>query len=137
MQSHRKAEVHQKQRILQESKDRCIAIYYRRTFEVRRVAGVHAHGVGERTKRVHCESPNFPPANASGNFAALATARTSVAREIIQRRKAVGLSQKALSAAAGARVGTLNRIENGKMTADNATITRIDRVLTKAENRKP
>ncbi len=82
-----------------------------------------------------CELPAFPPANPSGNFPALATARVSIAREIIQRRQAVGLSQKALAAAAGVRVETLNRIEKCKVTADNATIGKIDRALTKAEKR--
>jgi ribosome-binding protein aMBF1 (putative translation factor) len=77
--------------------------------------------------------PNFPVADAEGNFPALQTGRVSIAREVIRRREAVGLSQKALAAAAGIRVETLNRIEKAKVTADTATIGKIDRALKRAE----
>jgi ribosome-binding protein aMBF1 (putative translation factor) len=75
----------------------------------------------------------YPAANAEGNFPALQTGRVSIAREVIRRREAVGLSQKALAAAAGIRVETLNRIEKAKVTADTATIAKIDRALKRAE----
>ncbi|HEY8749194.1 MAG TPA: helix-turn-helix transcriptional regulator [Tepidisphaeraceae bacterium] len=77
--------------------------------------------------------PDFPTANAEGNFPAVQTGRVSVAREIIRRRNAVGLSQKSLAAAAGIRVETLNRIEKARVTADTATIAKIDRALKRAE----
>jgi ribosome-binding protein aMBF1 (putative translation factor) len=77
--------------------------------------------------------PNFPAADADGNFAALQTERVSIAREVIRRREAVDLSQKALATAAGIRVETLNRIEKAKVTADTATIAKIDRALKRAE----
>jgi ribosome-binding protein aMBF1 (putative translation factor) len=77
--------------------------------------------------------PEFPAADAEGNFPALQTGRVSIAREIIRRREGVGLSQKALAAAAGIRVETLNRIENARVTADTATIAKIDRALKRAE----
>jgi len=76
--------------------------------------------------------PDFPPASAQGNFPAVQTGRVSVAREIIRRRQAVGLSQKALATVAGIRVETLNRIEKAKVTADTATIAKIDRALKRA-----
>lgn len=71
--------------------------------------------------------PDFPAADADGNFPAAQTGRVSIAREIIRRRDAVGLSQKALAAAAGIRVETLNRVEKARVTADTATIAKIDR----------
>jgi ribosome-binding protein aMBF1 (putative translation factor) len=77
--------------------------------------------------------PDFPTANAGGNFPALQTSRVSIAREVIRRREAVGLSQKALATAAGIRVETLNRIEKAKVTADTATIAKIDRALRRSE----
>jgi DNA-binding XRE family transcriptional regulator len=77
--------------------------------------------------------PDFPKADEGGNFPALQTGRVSIAREVIRRRQAVGLSQKALAAAAGIRVETLNRIEKAKVTADTATIAKIDRALKRAE----
>jgi ribosome-binding protein aMBF1 (putative translation factor) len=81
----------------------------------------------------HAARPEFPAADADGNFPALQTGRVSIAREIIRRREAVDLSQKALAAAAGIRVETLNRIEKAKVTADTATIAKIDRALKRAE----
>ncbi len=77
--------------------------------------------------------PKFPPADADGNVPALEYARASIGREIITRREEVGLSQKALAAAARVRVETLNRIERAKVTPDTATIVKIDKALKKAE----
>jgi DNA-binding XRE family transcriptional regulator len=80
--------------------------------------------------------PEFPPANPdTGNFPAIETGRVGMARKIITRREAVGLSQKALAAAARVRVETLNRIEKAKVTADTATIIKIDRALKNAERK--
>lgn len=76
--------------------------------------------------------PDLPAANADGNFPAVQTGRVSFAREVIRRREAIGLSQKALAAAAGIRVETLNRIEKARVTADTATIMKVDRALKKA-----
>jgi len=45
--------------------------------------------------------PDFPPAEVDGNFPAIQTGRVSIAHEIIRRRQAAGLSQRALAAAAG------------------------------------
>jgi ribosome-binding protein aMBF1 (putative translation factor) len=68
-------------------------------------------------------APEFPGPDESGNFPALQTGRVSIAREVIRRREAVGLSQKALAALVGIRLETLNRIERAQVTADTATIT--------------
>jgi DNA-binding XRE family transcriptional regulator len=78
-------------------------------------------------------TPDFPAADADGNFPALGTGRVSIAREVIRRRQSAGLSQKSLAAQAGIRVETLNRIEKAKVTADTATIAKIDRALRRAE----
>jgi ribosome-binding protein aMBF1 (putative translation factor) len=77
--------------------------------------------------------PEFPAADDEGNFPAVQTGRVSIAREVIRRREKVGLSQKALAAAAGIRVETLNRIEKAKVTPDTATIVKIDRALKRTE----
>jgi len=76
--------------------------------------------------------PKFPRADEEGNFPAVQTGRVSIAREIIRRREAIGLSQKALAESAGIRAETLNRIEKAKVTADTATIAKIDRALRRA-----
>lgn len=82
---------------------------------------------------MHATMPDFPAANAQGNFPAVQTGRVSIAREVIRRRQSAGLSQKSLASQAGIRVETLNRIEKAKVTADTATIAKIDRALRRAE----
>ena len=89
--------------------------------------------IGRKMSTARPDMPDYPAADAEGNFPALRSGRVSIAREIIRRRSAVGLSQKALAAAAGIRVETLNRIEKARVTADTATISKIDRALKRAE----
>ena len=76
--------------------------------------------------------PPFPPADENGNFPALQATRVSIARTIISGRKRSGMTQRDLAAAAGIRVDTLNRFEKGKVSADTATIVKIDRALRNA-----
>jgi|GEM_PF-6418259 len=45
-------------------------------------------------------NPKFPSADADGKCPAVQTGRASIAREIIRRRQAVGLSQTALATSA-------------------------------------
>jgi DNA-binding XRE family transcriptional regulator len=78
-------------------------------------------------------APEVLPMASQAHFPAVQTGRASIAREVIRRRQAVGLSQRVLAAAAGIRVETLNRIENAKVTADTATISKIDRALKRLE----
>ena len=73
--------------------------------------------------------PPLPEADAAGNMDAIRYARASIAREIIVRREAAGMTQTDLGKAAGVRVETINRIENGRHTADVATIAKIDAAL--------
>jgi ribosome-binding protein aMBF1 (putative translation factor) len=78
-------------------------------------------------------TPKFPAPDENGNFPAVQTGRVSIAREVIRRREAVGLSQKALAALAGIRLETVNRVERAQDTADTTTIAKIDRALKRAE----
>lgn len=89
----------------------------------------------EYRELVSGDKPAFPPANEDGTYPAIAAGRVVIARTIIGRREAAGLSQKALAQAAGVRAETLNRIEKGRVTADTATIAKIDRALKIAEKR--
>src|SRR4051794_12997097 len=79
--------------------------------------------------RAAADMPGLPPADQDGNLPAVPSGRVSIAREIIRRRHAAGLSQKALAASAGIRAETLNRIEKAKVTPDTDTITKVDRAL--------
>jgi DNA-binding XRE family transcriptional regulator len=86
--------------------------------------------------QVNSPLPEYPAACPDGNYPALEYARVGLARKILTRREAVGLTQKALAAAAGVRIETVNRVEKGKVTPDTATIMKIDKALKKAESRK-
>jgi len=77
--------------------------------------------------------PPLPKRLADGNYPAVEYARASVARDIIQRRRQLGLSQAELARRSGVRVETLNRIEKAKMTASVATVEKIERALRAEE----
>lgn len=79
------------------------------------------------------ELPELPRKLGSGNYPAVEAMRAGLARKLIKRRWAVGLSQAEVARRAGIRAETLNRIEKAKVTADTATVTKISRVLDKAE----
>jgi DNA-binding XRE family transcriptional regulator len=86
-------------------------------------------GEYERAFGVASSMPPLPGPSADGTVDAVGYARASIAREIIGRRLAAGMTQTALAKAAGVRVETLNRIENARHTADVATIAKLDAVL--------
>jgi transcriptional regulator with XRE-family HTH domain len=65
---------------------------------------------------------------------AIEFARTSLARKIIRRRRAAGLTQADLARRAGIRPETLNRIERAKASADVGTVEKIVRAIEKAES---
>lgn len=73
--------------------------------------------------------PALPERNEDGTYPAVAAARVNMARTIIVRRRKRRMSQAALARMAGIRVETLNRIERGKVSADTATIAKIDGAL--------
>ena len=77
--------------------------------------------------------PALPAKLAGGNYPAVQALRVGLARKLIRRRWAAGLSQAEAARRAGIRPETLNRIENAKVTADTSTVARIVRVLEKAE----
>lgn len=79
------------------------------------------------------ELPPLPAPDAKGNYPALPYARASLARKIIRRRRAAGLSQVALARRAGIRAETLNRLEQGHHTPTVATVDKLDRALAEAE----
>ena len=76
--------------------------------------------------------PPLPEADAAGNRPAIEFARATIARGIIRDRVAAGLSQAQLARMARIRVETQNRIEKAKVTADPATIDKIDKALRSA-----
>ena len=76
--------------------------------------------------------PDYPPADERGSRPAVAFARVSIARQIIQDRKAAGLSQQELARRAGVRQETISRLESGKHSPTLRTVEKIDRVLQAA-----
>jgi ribosome-binding protein aMBF1 (putative translation factor) len=77
--------------------------------------------------------PALPAADTQGNYPAVEALRFVLARKIVRRRRAAGLSQVELAKRAGIRAETLNRLEQGKHTPTVETIDKIDRVLGKLE----
>ncbi len=80
--------------------------------------------------------PLLPEPDAEGNYPALEYSRVSLARKIIRDRRRLGLSQAELARRAGIRPESLNRIEQGRVTAEVRTIEKIDRALSEAERRE-
>ena len=76
--------------------------------------------------------PLLPSPDAKGNYPAAEALRVVLARKILRRRRAAGLTQVKLAKLAGIRPETLNRLEQGKHTPSMETINKIDRALNKA-----
>lgn len=77
--------------------------------------------------------PPLPEADAEGLTPAVEYGRMLLARKVIQRRQAAGMSQAALARAARIRVETLNRLERGKVNPEEKTLGKILRALEKVE----
>ena len=77
----------------------------------------------------------LPPPDADGNYPAVASARILLARKLLRRRRAVGLTQAQLAKRAGVRVETLSRLEHGKHSPNVTTVDKIVRALKKVEAR--
>ncbi len=78
---------------------------------------------------VQGHGPAFPEPDAQGNFPAIDYLRVSIARELVRRRTAAGLSQSELGKLAGVRQETISRIESGKRTVRERVMTSIERAL--------
>lgn len=77
--------------------------------------------------------PPLPKPDTRGNVPAVAFARANIAREIVQRRAAIGLSQSDLAHRAGIRQETLSRLETGKTSPALRTVEKVERALVGAE----
>jgi ribosome-binding protein aMBF1 (putative translation factor) len=73
--------------------------------------------------------PPLPKADRKGRRPARQTVRATLARSIIRKRVAAGLSQKELAEQAGISPETLSRIESGKHRPQTATIDKIAQAL--------
>ena len=80
--------------------------------------------------------PEMPPADKQGNYPAVGSARVILARQIVRRRHAAGLTQSELAKRAGVRVETLSRLEHGKHSPNVATVDKIVRALKRAEGKR-
>ena len=79
--------------------------------------------------------PPLPEPDADGNYPAVEYARVSLARKLILRREAAGVTQADLARASQLRVETLCRIESGKVTPTLGSIQKLDRALQKLERK--
>jgi DNA-binding XRE family transcriptional regulator len=81
--------------------------------------------------------PPLPQPDAKGNYPAVEAARVLLARKIIRRRRAAGLTQAELARRAGVRAETLSRLEHAKHSPNVATVDKIVRTLEQAEATRP
>lgn len=82
------------------------------------------------------ELPVWPPSDAAGNRPAVAFARVSIARKIIEQRRVLGVSQQELARLAGLRQETISRLESGKNSPTIRTVDKIDQALRRIEQRQ-
>jgi ribosome-binding protein aMBF1 (putative translation factor) len=82
-------------------------------------------------------NPAMPARLPSGNYPAAEALRVSIARQIIDERNRLGLSQKELADASGVPVATLNRIERATRTPHVSTMGKIETALKKSQGFKP
>jgi DNA-binding XRE family transcriptional regulator len=95
--------------------------------ELRRLEQLAAKAQTEQ--RQSASVPPFPPADSKGNRPAVEFARMSIARSVVEERKAAGLSQVELARLAGVRQETISRLESGKHSPTVRTVEKIDQVL--------
>ena len=81
--------------------------------------------------------PPMPEPDAAGNFPAVEAARVVLARKIIRRRRAAGLTQAELAKRARVRVETISRLEHAKHSPNVATVDKILRTLDEADALRP
>ena len=73
--------------------------------------------------------PRLPKAAKDGSVPAVEFATVDIAREVVRRRIAAGMTQQALAKRVGVRPETISRLEAGKHIPQLETMERIDRVL--------
>jgi DNA-binding XRE family transcriptional regulator len=73
--------------------------------------------------------PRLPKPAKDGSVPAIEFARADIAREIVRRRIAAGMTQQELAKRVGVRPETISRLEAGKHIPRTETIERIDRTL--------
>ena len=84
-----------------------------------------------------CEQAGLQRASSTPGDDAMAAGldldRASLAKKLIRRRRAAGLSQAELARRAGIRPETLNRIERGRTTPDFTTVRKLVVAVNAAE----
>ena len=80
--------------------------------------------------------PPLPPKFPDGTREARACIRVSIARDIIQERRELGLTQTQLAKLAGIRQETLSRLESGKHRPNERTVERIEAAFKRARGKR-
>ena len=88
------------------------------------------------TELAALEGRDFPPIAEDGTCKALSFVRASIARDIINKRQKLGLTQAQLAKLAGIRPETLSRLESGKHKPNVRTVERIESALKHKRSEK-
>ncbi|MFI5378494.1 MAG: helix-turn-helix transcriptional regulator [Tepidisphaerales bacterium] len=82
------------------------------------------------------ELPPLPAPDADGSVDAIAYARASIARGIIQDRRRLRLTQQDLAHLAGVRQETISRIETCKVSPTRRIVEKLDAAIKKAKKKR-
>jgi DNA-binding XRE family transcriptional regulator len=80
--------------------------------------------------------PPLPRKAKDGSVPAVEFARADIAREVVRRRIAAGMTQQELAKRVGIRAETISRLEAGKHLPRIETMERIDRALPPLKTKK-
>jgi ribosome-binding protein aMBF1 (putative translation factor) len=87
----------------------------------------------EQLKSAAGEGPAMPSSNGKGHVNAKQFLESSIAREVIARRKKAGWTIEQLARKAKVRVDVLRKLERGESSPSVAAVDRIDRAFKAAK----
>ncbi|MHB1157359.1 MAG: helix-turn-helix transcriptional regulator [Phycisphaerales bacterium] len=90
----------------------------------------------DRLKSVDDSLPPLPPPDEDGYIPAFEMIQASIARGIILKRRAAGLSQVDLAKLAGVRQETISRVESSRHKPNVRTLEKIEAAFIKAAGRR-
>ncbi|MGA2498807.1 MAG: helix-turn-helix transcriptional regulator [Tepidisphaeraceae bacterium] len=93
----------------------------------------------DRITSGHIESDELPPLpepDVDGSVDAVAYARATIARGIIQERRRLGLSQQDLATLSKVRQETISRIETCKVSPTRRIVEKLDAAMKRAAKKR-
>ncbi len=89
-----------------------------------------------RRSRREMPPPEYPLLDADGTRNAMESIRVSIARRLIEDRRAAGLTQQQLANLSNVRQETISRIESAQRTLTARTLSKLTKALRQAKSRR-